>query len=431
MGNYAVPFFCVFSTSNELLDACNRRRNTEKAVVNLFVKCGFAAMVLAITAIQASSQAPSANQQRATAIELEQNGQNVEAEAAWRSVLRVHPSDAEAYAHLGLLEARQQHFDLAVPFYRKALALDPAMPAVRLDLGLSLFKSGALKAAIDTLSPLLKNAAPSSADAVRLETLIGMAHYGLGEYAAAVPYLRKVTVADPQNLPYRLLLGQSCMWSKQYQCVLDTYHQILELNAESAEADMLAGEALDQMQNHQGALDEFRAAVKADPKAPNAHFALGYLLWTQDQFEEAANEFQEELANVPESAQALAFLADADIHLGKQDDALPLAEKAVQIDASIAKAHIDLGILYADRGRQKDAVTEFKAAIKLSPNDQDPHWRLARLYQAMGKQEEAKAEFEKTKTLHKSEQESIFSKLKAAQDKGTPAATQSGSPTEK
>jgi tetratricopeptide (TPR) repeat protein len=431
MANHAVPFFCAFSALNDLHGACNGSEHTERDVVNLFVKCGFAAGLLAIVAVQSSAQAPSVNQQRVTALELEQNGQVVEAEAAWHSVLRVHPSDAEAYAHLGLLEARQEHYGAAVALYRKALALNPAMPGVRLDLGLSLFKSGALKAAIDTLSPLLKGAAPLSADAVRLETLIGMAHYGLGEFAAAVPYLQKVTAADPQNLPYRLLLGQSCMWSKQYQCVLDTYHQILELNAESAEADMLAGEALDQMQNHQGALEEFRAAVKADPKAPNAHFALGYLLWTQDQFEEAAKEFQEELANVPESAQALAFLADADIHLGKQDDALPLAEKAVQIDSGIAKAHIDLGILYADRGRQNDAVKEFKAAIKLSPNDQDPHWRLARLYQAMGKQEEAKAEFEKTKTLHKSEQESIFSKLKAAQDQGTPAAPQSSSPTEK
>ena len=395
------------------------------------LKCGLVAVLLAIAAIQSRAQAPSVIQQRAAAIELEQNGQIVEAEAAWRSVLRVHSSDAEAYAHLGLLEARQQRYDVAVPLYRKALALNPAMPGVRLDLGLSLFKSGALKAAIDTLSPLLKNAAPSSADAVRLETLIGMAHYGLGEYAAAVPYLRKVTAADPQDLPYRLLLGQSCMWSKQYQCVLDTYHQILELNAESAEADMLAGEALDQMQNHQGAMDEFRAAVKANPNAPNAHFGLGYLLWTQDQFEQAAIEFQAELANVPESAQALAYLADADIHLGKQDDALPLAEKAVQIDPSIAKAHVDLGILYADRGRQNEAVKELKAAIKLSPNDQDPHWRLARLYQALGKQEDAKAEFEKTKTLHKAEQESIFSELKSAQDRQAPTAAEGSSPTEK
>jgi len=378
--------------------------------------------------MQCTAQPPSISQERATALELEQNGQIVEAEAAWRSVLRVHPSFAEAYAHLGLIEARQQQYAAAIPLYRKALALDPSMSGIRLDLGLALFKSGALKAAIDTLSPLLKDAAP--ADAVRLETVIGMAHYGLGEYAAAVPHLRKVTASDPQNLPYRLTLAQSCMWSKQYQCVLNVYKEILNLNAESAEADMLAGEALDQMQNHQGAMDEFRAAVKANPKAPNAHFGLGYLLWTQNQFEEAATEFQAELTNVPESAQALAFWADADIHLGKTEEALPLAEKAVQIDSTIARAHIDLGVLYADSGRQNDAVKEFKAAIKLSPNDQDPHWRLARLYQAMGKHEEAKAEFEKTKTLHQAEQESIVSKLKAAQDRGAPAAPQSSSPTE-
>ena len=395
------------------------------------LKCCLAAGVLAIAGVQSSAQAPSVNQQRATAFELEQNGQIVEAEAAWRSVLRVHPSDAEAYAHLGLLEARQQHYGAAVPLYRRALALDPAFPALRINLGVSLFKSGALKAAIDTLSPLLKGAAPSSPDAVRLEILIGMAHYGLNEFSAAVPYLQKVTAADPQNLPYRLLLTQSCMWSKQYQCVLDTYHQILELNAESAEADMLAGEALGQMQNHQGAMDEFRAAVKADPKAPNAHFGLGYLLWTQDQFEEAAKEFQAELANVPENALALAYLADADNHLGKQDDALPLAERSVQIDPTIAKAHAVLGILYADRDRKDDAVREFKAAIKLAPNYQDPHWRLARLYQAMGKQQEAKAEFEKTKALHVAEQQSIFSQLKAAQDRGAQAAPQSSLPTEK
>lgn len=395
------------------------------------LKCCLAAGVLAIAGVQSSAQAPSVNQQRATAFELEQNGQIVEAEAAWRSVLRVHPSDAEAYAHLGLLEARQQHYGAAVPLYRRALALDPAFPALRINLGVSLFKSGALKAAIDTLSPLLKGAAPSSPDAVRLEILIGMAHYGLNEFSAAVPYLQKVTAADPQNLPYRLLLTQSCMWSKQYQCVLDTYHQILELNAESAEADMLAGEALDQMQNHQGAMDEFRAAVKADPKAPNAHFGLGYLLWTQDQFEEAAKEFQAELANVPENALALAYLADADNHLGKQDDALPLAERSVQIDPTIAKAHAVLGILYADRERKDDAVREFKAAIKLAPNYQDPHWRLARLYQAMGKQQEAKAEFEKTKALHVAEQQSILSQLKAAQDRGAQTAPQSSLPTEK
>jgi hypothetical protein len=49
----------------------------------------------------------------------------------------------------------------------------------------------------------------------------------------------------------------------------------------------------------------------------------------------------------------------------------------------------------------------------------------------MGKQQEAQAEFEKTKSLHQAEQESIFSQLKAAQERGAPAASQNSPATEK
>ena len=92
---------------------------------------------------------------RQTAITLEEHGMNVDAEDAWRAVLKIHPANSEAYAHLGYLEARQQRFAEALPFYRKAMALSPAMPGLRLNLGLSLFKSGAVREAILTFTPLL------------------------------------------------------------------------------------------------------------------------------------------------------------------------------------------------------------------------------------------------------------------------------------
>jgi tetratricopeptide (TPR) repeat protein len=380
------------------------------------------AVMLSLTATYSVSQTAALQQEkRAAAITLEQQGRLAEAEIAWWDVLRMRPSDADAYAHLGLLEARQERYKEAISFYRKALAINPAMPGLRLNLGLAQFKSGELKESIQTFTPLLKSEPPGSQEALRLSTLIGMAHFGLGEYAAAIPYLRKAANSDPTNLGFRMALAQSCLSSKQYQCVLDVYREILNLNAESAEADMLAGEALDEMKNTSGAIEQFRAAVKANPREPNAHFGLGYLLWTQNQFEEAATEFEAELANFPDNAQALAFLADSDIHLGRPEEALPLAEKAIQIDPDVERAHVDLAILYSNNGRREDAVREFKAAIKLKPNDADTHWRLARLYQAMGRKEEAKIEFEKTSNLHKAENDSIFTKLKAAQEKGKPA----------
>jgi tetratricopeptide (TPR) repeat protein len=208
--------------------------------VKRFVQVGVVlAVALVMRPVDCAGQTPaSAENRRQTASALEQQGNYAEAETAWRAVLKAHPADADAFAHLGLLEARQQHYKEAVPLYRKALALNPAMPGVRLNLGLALFKSGALNEAIQAFTPLLKSEPPSSPEALRVTTLIGLAHYGLGEYAAAIPYLKQATAADPQNLPFRLALAHSCLWSKQYQCVLDVYHEILTLNAESAEAEM-------------------------------------------------------------------------------------------------------------------------------------------------------------------------------------------------
>lgn len=360
---------------------------------------------------------------RQTAFAFEQQGRIAEAETAWHAVLRARPADAEALAHIGLLEARQEHYKQAIGFYRKALALNPQMPGLRLNLGLSEFKGGELNAAIQTFQPLLKAETPSSPEGVRLATLIGLAHYGLGEYASAIPYLKRATASDPQNLPFRLTLAHSCLSARQFQCVLDVYHEILNLNAESAEADMLAGEALDEMRDHGGAIEQFRAAVKADPKFPEVHFGLGYLLWTQNRFEEAAKEFQAELDNVPGNSQALAFLADADMQIGKSDEALPLIEKSIRIDPRLERAHLDLGILYADAGRRDDALKEFKIAAKLAPEDPNVHWRMARLYKSMGMAQQAKIEFDKTSSLHKAENATIFSKLKAAQEKGASAGS--------
>jgi tetratricopeptide (TPR) repeat protein len=391
----------------------------------------FAAMLAMLTANGQGQAAAKAPDQGSLAFALEQQGKYPEAEAAWRTVVKAHPAHADAYAHLGFLEARQERYAEAVPLYRKALALNPSMPGLRLNLGLSLFKSGALKEAIETFAPLLKTLPPSSPEATRLKTLIGLAHYGLGEYAAAVAPLKEATAADAQSLPLRLALAHSCLWSRQYKCVLDVYHEILTLNAESAEADMLAGEALDEMKDNAGATQQFRAAVKADPREPNVHFGLGYLLWGLMQYEEAAQEFQAELVNNPAHAQALAFLADTEMRLSHPEQAPALLEKALRIDPGIELAHLDLGILYGDAGRKDDALKELKMAAKLSPEDQNVHFRLGRFYQAEGRKDEAKVEFDKTRSLQKAADETVFRKLREAQAKGHPAESTQAAPVAK
>jgi tetratricopeptide (TPR) repeat protein len=375
--------------------------------VNRIVQRGVV-LLLSAAAGACLGQTPAApNPARQNALNLEQQGRIPEAEAAWRTILKSQPSNPEPYAQLGLLEARQQHYKEAIPLYHKALLLNPAVPSVRRDLGLAYFKSGDLHGAIREFSIVLK----SQPGDFQLITLIGMAHYGLAEYKEAVPFLKDAAAVDKQSLPLRLALAHSCLWSKQYQCVMETYHEILALNADSAEADMIAGEALDEMKDNAGSTELFREAVKANPKEPNVHFGLGYLLWTQKQYPEAAGEFKAELANDPNHVQAMEYLADADIQMNQLDAARPLLEGVVKINPALPLVHLDLGIIYTENGEKENALREFLATEKLTPNDVDVHWRLGRLYRTMGKTTEARAEFDKAAELNKAHDDEEHRKI--------------------
>jgi len=357
-----------------------------------------------------SPTAPSAEQLRQSALVLEQQGRNAEAEAAWRAYVRARPANPEPYAHLGLLEARQEHYAQAIPLYRKALAINPNVPAVRRDLGLACFKNGDLHGAIREFSLLLK----SKPDDFQLVTLTGMSYYGLAQYKEAVPYLQQAAEADKTNLPLRLALAHSCLWSKQYKCVMSTYHEILALNSDSAEADMIAAEALDEEQDNAGSTELFRRAAQANPKEPNVHFGLAYLLWTQKRYAEAATEFQAELANDPNHLQSMEYLADTYIQMNQMSAAKPLLERVVKKDSSLPLVHLDLAILYTEADQKPDALRELLAAEKLAPNEVDVHWRLGRLYRSMGKINEAKAEFDKAAALNKAHDDENFRRIAEA-----------------
>lgn len=391
-----------------------------------------AVLGIAVTAIPAfcqSAESPAALRQNA--LSLTQLGKVDEAEAAWRALSKARPSDPEPYAQLAVLEARQQHYKEAIPLYRKAISLNPRVRGLYLDLGLALFKSGDLKAAIPEFQTALRRATPGSAEADRCTILIGMSYYGQAEYPKAAPYLKQAVDRDPKNLPLLLALAHSYLWSKEYKRVLEVYRQILEINPDSAEADMLAGEALDEMKDNAGSTNMFRAAVKADPKEPNVHFGLGYLLWTQKQYPEAAREFQAELENDPNHAQSMLYLADSRIQLNQTDGVEQLLTRAIQLNPSYELAYLDRGILEQDAGRNDEALRDLTMAAKLAPNDVNVHWRLGRLYRTLGKKEEAKAEFDKASTLNKQADEDLFKKIangnaRHAQEK-TPPAT----PTDK
>ena len=356
-----------------------------------------------VCCIPASAQAVSPEQ----AMKLEQQGHFAAASTMWREILQRDPKAALVYAHLGLDAARLGRYSDAIHYYRRALAIDPRMGGLKVDLALSYFKSGRFDEAI----PLLKERLHEQPGNLRLNILLGMAHYGAKEYAEAVPYLKAAAAQEPKSAAIRLPLAQACLWARQFECVLTTYKQILALNANSAEADMLAGEAYSAKGDTPAAVRQFRAAVQADPSEPDVHFGLGYLLWTERKFNAAAAEFRAELRNNPQDGQSLAYLGDCRMHLGKQTEALQALKHAVALKSSLELVHLDLGIIAASKGDKSAAVDQFRIAVSIDPKNADPRWRLARLYQSMGREKEARAEFAQVRKMKQKSVEDLYMKM--------------------
>jgi tetratricopeptide (TPR) repeat protein len=393
----------------------------EKAVGRIAI-AGVSVLLLAAglcQAQQANVPAPpgskNTNAQVAAAVQqalaMEQQAKYPEAEAAWKKVVKLQPANGKGYAHLGLIEARQEQYPEAIAHYRKARALDPTIPQLNLNLGLALFKSGNFRDAASVFEAELQRR-PNLPDAQRLTLLAGMAHYGAREYGPAIPYLKEAAAADQRNLPLRLALAHCYLWTKQWDATMAVYKEILTINPDSAEADMIAGEALDGEGDGEGAVQQFRAAVKANPKEPNVHFVLGYLMWTRKQFDEAIAEFKAELANDSENNQAMLYLGDIYVRLGQFATAKDILEKAAKYPTTDPLIHLDMGIVYMETDDQNDAVRELKKAIEMDPDSVNAHFRLAKVYLSMGRKDEAKAEFALAKTLTTKMNQDLFKKIK-------------------
>jgi tetratricopeptide (TPR) repeat protein len=343
----------------------------------------------------------------AQAIAADRQGHFDEGARAWRSLTERDPRDAMAWASLGLDLARQSQYPDAVAAYEKALKLNPRISGLQLNLGLAYFKQGKLDEAIVPL----KRALAESPGNDQAGILLGMSYYGTQHFALAIPYLRMAVAKSPQNVEMRGVLAQSCLYAKQYPCVLDQYKQILLANPDSAQAHMLAGEALDGMNETGKAIAEFQAAEKAAPTEPNVHFGLGYLFWKQHQYQQAADEFRKEILNEPMHAQALAYLGDSEMKLEHPADAEAILRRAVHQTGATALAWLDLGIVLAAQGKNDEAAADFRQAIRIDPDGVDAHWRLARLYQATGKSQQARAEFAKARALHEKQDKGLVQQM--------------------
>jgi serine/threonine protein kinase/TolB-like protein/Tfp pilus assembly protein PilF len=195
------------------------------------------------------------------------------------------------------------------------------------------------------------------------------------------------------------------LWAATYERNLkDTQ----ELQADATRD--IAGEIkLELSRQQQTSISNARAV---DPEAHELYLKGRYFWNKRDQpgFTKAIEYFQQAVAKDPNYAEAYAGLADSNIFMlgyadGPRSTALraakAAAEKALQLDETLAEAHTSLALIATHLGRDWEGSRKhFERAIELNPNYATAHHWYADIYLApMGRVDEAVAELHKAQEL--------------------------------
>ncbi len=120
---------------------------------------------------------------------------------------------------------------------------------------------------------------------------------------------------------------------------------------------------------------------------------LGYISLYQRQYEQALAEMERAVALAPTEAWSYAALAEVLSRVGRSEDALEAAARALRLKPLVADAHLDsVGIAYAVAGRYAEARAALQRYLSRYPNRLDIHLMLAVVYSELGQAAEARAE---------------------------------------
>lgn len=173
-----------------------------------------------------------------------------------------------------------------------------------------------------------------------------------------------------------------------------------EIPAAQREKILIAGQAGINMAARRQ--DQARAAfdtlLAQYPNEPNVHYGFGVFMLSQDA-DIALKEFHRELEISPNHYPSMVQMAFEYLKRDQYSDALPLAEKAVQLAPKLYAARNVLGRVLLELGQVERSIKELEEGVKLAPSSPEMHFALARAYTRAGRKADAARERETFKKL--------------------------------
>jgi tetratricopeptide (TPR) repeat protein len=197
----------------------------------------------------------------------------------------------------------------------------------------------------------------------------GVAAYETKDFEKVQELMEKVIARSPQLAPPYWYLGRARYEMGDYDSALQQMEKALAIDPNYALAYADHGVANLALGNENQGLADLQHALKLDPSLAKVHHNLGAFYYNKSEFDLSLEEY--ELALQIDPMRSSSWQAKAQVFhvLGRLEDCIESATRAIETDEQNGAAYAVRGSCYVESGNYQQASADIAAAIKNSPRD--------------------------------------------------------------
>ncbi|ANB74279.1 hypothetical protein AYM40_19335 [Paraburkholderia phytofirmans OLGA172] len=289
-----------------------------------------------------------------SALQAHQAGRLDAAEPFYREALALDPAHAEALHYFGVLQHQRGDHVFAAELMGEALKLDRTDAVCWSNRGLVAAALGHPQEAMICYDQALQ-LQPNFADA---RNNFGVALQAQGAFDEAIGQYRLALAVNPSLVDTHLNLGTALNKLGRYDEALVCYQHAMALDPHSAEAHFNAGNAYDAQGDHVAAIASFERALALRGDYAEAHINLGSLIGKLGDYAGAESQYRHAVALKPNPTN-LVCLGGSLGAQGRLDEEEGFYRHALALDPNYADAHQNLAWLLLKRGDYQQGWAEF------------------------------------------------------------------------
>ena len=224
--------------------------------------------------------------------------------------------------------------------------------------------------------------------------------YGLvllikGEAASSIPWLEKAHRQLPDNVVCRANLGVACLRAGRLEDAIGHLQVVLQQKPDYHEASYNLGCALLENGQASEALDCFRTLARQQPENADYICAIGDAARELHDWHQAVKRYRQAIAVSADCSRACSNLVPILMHAGYIDEAVELANRAIELEPRQISARKTLGDCLARQELFDDAMDAYADAYDIDPESAVLCAAIGDLWLETGDQGEATSWYQK------------------------------------